>query len=107
MNSWNIPDWLEDKIRRRDKLCIYCHIKMKSYPRARGVPRNKATWEHIDNDDMRSETNIAICCGACNTSKGAKTLSEWFESEYCNKKNINEKTVSAVVRNWLRHRKSR
>ena len=76
-------------------------------PQARGVPRNKATWEHIDNDDLRSETNIVRCCGACNTSKGAKKLAEWFESEYCRKRNISEKTVSPAVRRWLKQHKSR
>lgn len=107
MNRWNIPDWLEDEIRKRDKLCVYCHTALREYPHARGVPRNKATWEHIDNDDLSSATNIARCCGACNTSKGAKKLMEWFESEYCKKKNINERTVAAAVRSWLRRRNSR
>jgi hypothetical protein len=107
MNRWKIPDWLEHKVRKRDKLCVYCHIVLKEYPHARGVPRNKATWEHMDNDDLRSATNIVRCCGACNTSKGTKGLIEWFESDYCKKRNINERTVLPVVRNWLRHPKSR
>lgn len=107
MNRWNIPDWVEDKIRKRDKLCVYCRAVLKEYRHARGVPRNKATWEHIDNDDLRSAANIVRCCGACNTSKGAKKLVEWFESEYCKKKKISERTVLPVVRNWLRDRKSR
>jgi hypothetical protein len=107
MNRWNIPNWLEEKIRRRDRRCVYCHIVMKARPHARGVPKDKATWEHIDNDDMRSVTNIVMCCGACNTRKGTKKLLEWSKSEYCKKKNINGRTVSPVIRNWLRHRKSR
>lgn len=107
MNRWNIPPWLEDKIRRRDKKCVYCHTVLNEYPHAKGVPRNKATWEHMNNDDLRSEANIVRCCGACNTSKGAKDLLQWFESEYCKQKNINEKTVLPLVRNWLKHRKSR
>ena len=107
MNSWGIPTRLETQIRKRDRRCVYCHIVLKEYPHARGVPKNKATWEHIDNDDLRSARNIVRCCGACNSSKGAKKLLEWFESEYCKKKNINESTVSVVVKNWLRHRDSR
>jgi len=102
MNRWHIPDELADKIRKRDKLCVYCHIKLKEYPHANGVPRNKGTWEHINNNDLVSVDNIVRCCGACNTSKGAKRLLNWFESEYCKKKNINEKTVLAVVKIWLR-----
>jgi len=50
---------------------------------------------------------ISLGCGACNTSKGGKRLAEWFESEYCKRKNMNEQTVSPVIRNWLRQRKSR
>lgn len=109
MNRWGIPQALESEIRRRDKLCVYCHAVMKKHPHARGVPPDKATWEHIDNNDLDpdSENNIVMCCGACNTSKGAKTLLEWFESEYCRSKNINERTVSVVVRKWLKDRKRR
>ena len=33
---------------------------------------------------------------------GAKKLLEWFESEYCKKRDINEKKVLAAVKNWLR-----
>jgi hypothetical protein len=103
MNRWGIPERLEGRIRKRDKLCVYCHIRLREYPRRTGVPRNKATWEHINNDDLGSAINIVRCCGACNTSKGAKKLAEWFKSEYCKKKNINEKTVRTVVKIWLRN----
>ena len=107
MNRWNIPDRVEDKVRRRDKRCVYCHIVMKEYPHTSGVRPNKATWEHIDNDGPSSETNVVRCCGACNSSKGTKKLLKWFESEYCKQRKINEKTVLPMVKNWLRHRKSR
>lgn len=36
--------------------------------------------DHIDpiaNGGGNSETNLAACCRLCNSSKGAKTLSEW------------------------------
>ena len=105
MNKWGIDPEVERRVRKRDKRCVYCHAAMKERPRARGVPRNKATWEHIDNNDLRSDTNVVRCCGACNTSKGAKRLSDWFESEYCKRKKINETTVSAVVKNWLSNRR--
>jgi hypothetical protein len=52
------------------------------------------------------ETNIVRYCGAYNASKGAKKLAEWFESEYCKRKNINEKTVSPVIRTWQRKSRS-
>ena len=107
MNRWSIAPHLEQKIRKRDKRCVYCSVALKAYPRAKGVPRNKATVEHIDNDDLDSPANVVMCCGGCNSSKGAKSLSLWFLSEYCHRKKISEKTVAAVVKNWLKQQKSR
>jgi len=107
MNRWGIPLWVEDEVRQRDRTCVYCHVALREQPHVSGVPKNKATWEHIDNDGPNSVTNVARCCGACNSSKGTQTLLRWLDSEYCKKKKINEKTVSPVVRNWLRRHKSR
>src|SRR5215470_6320979 len=107
MNRWGIPRWLEEAVKKRDKVCVFCGIAMKEHTRARGVARNKATWEHLDNDVRhRTETNIVRCCGACNSSKGAKKLVKWFESDYCKEKNISERTVSPIVRLWLRSHRS-
>ena len=66
-----------------------------------------ATWEHIDNNPKNLGLNVVLCCGSCNSSKGAKKLNEWFKSEYCEKGRINEKTVAATVKNWLKGHKSR
>ena len=41
--------------------------------------------------------NIALCCIACNASKGAKDLAVWLESKYCITRGINERTVALVV----------
>ena len=103
MNRWGIPKELERKIRKRDKFCVYCHTKLKEHLHVGGVPRNKATWEHINNNDLRSPANIVRCCGSCNASKGAKRLSKWFDSEYCKRKGINKKTVAVAVKYWLRN----
>ena len=103
MNNWGIPIDVEARIRNRDKNCVYCQIRMLDYRHRRGVPKDKATLEHINNNDPRpSLINNAVCCGACNTSKGTKPLLKWFESEYCRKWNINERTVAPVVKRWLR-----
>jgi hypothetical protein len=82
---------------------------MRRHQNARGVPSDKATWEHIDNEnlDPKDLINIVISCGACNTSKGAKNLLEWFESEYCKRKDINKRTVSRAVKEWLRRYRRR
>jgi hypothetical protein len=97
-NSWGIPDWLEKKIRDRDKFCVYCHIKLKEYPLTKGTPSDKATFEHIDNDGLPSEENIAMCCASCNSSKGTKKLLDWFSSDYCKKKKINKETVAEIIK---------
>lgn len=105
MNAWGISVGDEGQIRKRDKRCSYCGVQMKPRLKARGVPRDKATWEHINNDDLNPKNlaNIVLCCGACNGSKGAKTLWKWFESDYCKDNKINARTVfSPVVKKWLK-----
>jgi hypothetical protein len=64
MNSWSISRRDEAKIRRHEKRCVYCHFKMKTHPKARGTPGNKATWEHINNSDLipKHLINIVLCC---------------------------------------------
>ena len=102
-NPWDIPDWLEKKVRARDKLCAYCSVRLKEYPRTKGTPGDKATWEHIDNDEKNiSESNIVLCCGSCNSSKSAKELCVWLKSYYCKRKNITQKAImNKIVRRYL------
>lgn len=88
-NKWNIPDWLENNVRKRDKTCVYCNQEF------RNNPKDKATWEHIDNNENNlSEKNIALCCASCNASKGIKTLKKWLSSNYCKSKGINKDSIS-------------
>jgi len=102
MNFWNIPDSLEKEVRNRDEKCVYCGIAMleKVPP---GSPRNAlATWEHVINDArIVTRENIALCCWACNASKGQKTLVDWLQSNYCAKHGITEHTVAQIVRDAL------
>jgi len=108
MNSWGIPDWLEQEVRQRDKTCVYCGIRMVQEIRARGSRKAVATWEHIVNGTrIVTRENIARCCVACNSSKGAKTLAEWIESSYCKKRGIGKDTVAEVVRLALQRREWR
>lgn len=100
-NNWDIPDWLEAKVRERDKTCIYCHTPLKEYFNAKGTPRDKATFEHIDNDGLPSEENIAMCCASCNSSKGVKKLSDWLDSPYCKKKNICKENVADIIKKYI------
>ena len=103
MNIWGIPDWLEEKVKKRDRLCAYCRIKLKEYPFTKGTPKDKVTLEHINNDGSPSEQNIVMCCASCNASKGTKKLSDWFNSDYCKEKKINKKTIkNIIVRRFLK-----
>ena len=103
MNNWNIPDWLENEIKNRDKHCVYCGIKLLEKIPDNGSRKVVATWEHIINDaKIINRNNIARCCFSCNASKGAKKLTEWILSNYCKKKNINEQTVTDVVKRALK-----
>jgi len=107
MNRWGIPKEVQTLVKKRDKKCVYCGRIMRARPHARGVPRDKVTVEHINNDDRDNQAwNVALCCGGCNTSKGAKQPSDWFQSDYCERNNINERTVAPVVRNWLKNHRS-
>ena len=80
----------------------------------RGSIRTVASWEHIINDaSIITRDNIALCCVACNSSKGTKSLVKWLQSEYCARLGISGRTVAAVVKRALKlaqtgkHRRAR
>jgi len=94
MNRWSIPARLEQEIILRDKACVYCGIAFGA--------RNRPSWEHIVNDArIVTRENIALCCRACNSSKGVKSLEVWLESAYCKRRGISRNTVAAVVKKAL------
>ncbi|MEK7073155.1 MAG: HNH endonuclease [Patescibacteria group bacterium] len=100
-NNYSIPNWLEEKVRSRDKFCVYCHTELKEYLHTKGTPSDKATFEHIDNDGPPSEENIAMCCASCNASKGVKKILDWFDSPFCKEKHIGKETVADVIRKYI------
>jgi len=103
MNRWGIPDWLEKEVRARDKTCVYCGVKMLDKIPPNGSRRCLATWEHIINDArIITRENIALCCAACNSSKGTKDLSEWIHSSYCKRRGIMEKSVADIIQQALK-----
>ena len=105
LKNWGIPDQLVEKVKKRDKLCAYCSVKLNKSPGC-----DKSTLEHIVNPksdkptpEENSEWNIVMCCSSCNSSKGAKKLSIWLNSDYCKKKKITLKTIrNKVVSRLLR-----
>ena len=104
MNRWNIPDWLEDEVRQRDRSCVYCGAVLIEVVPVGGSRKAAATWEHIINDSSNvTRENIARCCAACNSSKGTKKLSDWLQSSYCRRNGITRDTVAEVVKEALRN----
>jgi len=68
---------------------------------------DSATIEHLSPDPpyywlqgMKAD-NIVICCGACNSSRGAKQLSDWFQTSYCAEKGICAESVAEPVKHYL------
>jgi hypothetical protein len=95
MNRWNIPAWLEQDVLERDRNCVYCGIAFAS---AQGARRARPSWEHIVNDARNiARENVALCCIVCNSSKGAKDLTDWLESKYCVTRGITRTIVAPVV----------
>lgn len=102
MNKWGIPVWLENEVKARDKQCVYCGIQMIEKVPLGGSRKVAATWEHIINDArIVTRENIVRCCAGCNSSKGAKRLTDWIQSTYCKNRGITFETVSEVVRQAL------
>ena len=99
-DNWDPPDWLKKKVMNRDKLCVYCHVKLKESP-----GKDRATLEHIENRPNVEEWNIAMCCNSCNASKSRKRLLDWFESPYCKEKNINKETVADIIKDYIKQLK--
>jgi len=103
MNNWSIPDRLEKEVKKRDKNCIYCGVRMIQQMPPYASRKAMATWEHIINDaSIVNRKNIARCCVSCNSSKGTKKLSDWIQSTYCKRHGINKDTVADVVKEALR-----
>ena len=104
MNRWGIPAWLEEEVKARDKVCVYCGVQMIERMPQGGSRRTVTTWEHIINDaSIVTPENIARCCSACNSSKGTKDLADWMKSNYCKKRGINKDTVAEIVKQALKN----
>ncbi|MGI9191731.1 MAG: hypothetical protein ACR2IL_06375 [Chitinophagaceae bacterium] len=98
-NRWGIPKEIEVLVINRDTSCVYCGIQFSDLDRNR---RTRRSWEHIINDiRLNQADNIALCCGSCNASKGSKILKDWLNGKYCATKNVNEETVSEVVKRHI------
>lgn len=71
-NRWGIPKNGEDFVKERDLNCVYFGL---SFANNVFTHKTRPTWEHIINEIKINEAeNVALCCGSCNASKGAKLL---------------------------------
>ena len=102
-NRFGIPNKVEQEIRARDKVCVYCG---KAFDE-KGKYGDRPSIEHLDRDPPfywakgLKKSGIAICCGSCNSSRGKKKLLDWFRTEYCLDRNINKNTVAEPVKEYL------
>jgi hypothetical protein len=103
VNQYGLPEQELEKIRARDKTCVYCH-KVMVKTSVKNQRRDWATIEHLNHlPPWNNPKTVAICCGSCNSSRGQKTLEGWFESKYCMERNINVNTVANPVKIFLRN----
>lgn len=109
-NQFGIPEKELEKIRMRDKNCVYCHKKL-IYPFIKSKQRDCATIEHLNFDgpfywkDGLQIEDVAICCGSCNSSRNDNPFREWFKMKYCIARNITEKTVAEPIKKYLIRKK--
>jgi hypothetical protein len=102
-NKYGLPEEELNKIRARDKTCVYCH-KLMIIPNGDGRRGDWATIEHLNHlPSWNNPATVAICCWSCNSSRGKKKLIDWFKTPYCLGKNINENTVTEPVRKYIRY----
>ena len=95
-NNWNIPDWLEQEVRERDKVCVYC---CNEFTPGKVSKKSTASWEHIINDaSIVTRENIALCCCGCNASKGQKQLFVWLQSKHCKERGITPDSVAPIIK---------
>jgi len=100
-NKYGLSEDRLSEIRKRDKSCVYCHKTMLSSGSC-GFRGDWATIEHLNHlPPWNNADTVAICCGSCNSSRGNKTILEWFDTNYCIEKNINTKTVKQPVKDYI------
>ena len=95
-NNWNIPAWLEQEVRERDSVCVYCGNEFLPHKES---AKASVSWEHIINDaKIITRENIALCCRGCNASKGQKQLSVWLQTKYCIERGITPESVALIIK---------
>ena len=100
-NRWGIPKDVEVTVLARDKICVYCGVEFGS------DRKSVSSWEHIINNvEIATIENIALCCIGCNASKGAKSLRAWLDSPNAKRRSVSAETIAPVVKSALSNLKS-
>ena len=101
-------------MRARDQVCVYCARRMRAYPHTKGTPSDKSTIEHLGGppvypnypDEPRFDRgSVAICCGSCNSSRGAVPITDWFKMPYCVERGVGRQSVAPVIQSFIRTRR--
>lgn len=111
-NNYGFSEAELKPIKKRDKKCVYCNKKMDRTHTGK-VRSDWTTIEHLSEKkpfykkDGLEIDGLAICCWSCNSSRGKKTLREWFGKPYCKARNthINEDSVADPVKEYLKRNK--
>ena len=103
-NRFGVPATVEQRLRARDTRCVYCGKRF-----SRRTRKHWPTIEHLSEEPPfywshgLKEEGLAICCGSCNSSRGNKSLLDWFRTPYCIERAtpISPSTVAAPVQRFL------
>jgi len=100
-NNYGLPGKDLDVIKERDGVCVYCKKQMLEH--VSGNQRSDwYTIEHLNYlPPWNNPKTVVICCWSCNSSRGNKKIRDWFKTEYCLSRNINDKTVTKTVKNYI------
>ena len=100
-NNYGLPKAELQKIFERDNVCVYCKKIMLAHE-ANSPRSDWFTIEHLNYmPPWNNPETVTICCWSCNSSRGDKNIRDWFSTSYCMERNINENTVSKVVREYI------
>ena len=98
-NKWNIPDWLDEEVKRRDKRCVYCDVE---FTPASLSKKTSASWDTSSMTAARPAEKISHCAVLdVIEAKGRKKLSDWLESNYCKRKGIAAGSVASIIKRAL------
>lgn len=100
-NAYGLDEPAVDRIRERDKKCVYCLKVMTEW--GSNSPRGDwATIEHLNHlPPWDNYLTVAICCRSCNSSRRDLTHVDWFQRAYCSERAIGFETVAQPVRDYL------